>query len=57
MQPDDIGGRYRLEQLLGRGAMSEVWRATDLELGRTVAIKLLAPTADVERFKDRKSVV
>jgi len=31
--------------------MSEVWRATDLELDRLVALKLLAPKADVERFE------
>ncbi|HET7571804.1 MAG TPA: serine/threonine-protein kinase [Gaiellaceae bacterium] len=46
-----IAGRYRLDELLGRGSMSEVWCAHDLELERTVALKLLAPTADVERFR------
>jgi serine/threonine-protein kinase len=46
-----IGGRYKLEDLLGRGGMSEVWRAQDLELGRRVAIKLLAPDADRARFE------
>jgi len=31
---DVVGGRYRLDQFLGGGAMSEVWQATDLELDR-----------------------
>lgn len=46
-----IAGRYRLDELLGRSGMSEVWRATDLELDRHVALKLLAPSADVGRFE------
>jgi serine/threonine-protein kinase len=31
--------------------MSEVWRAHDKTLGRTVALKILSPTADLERFR------
>src|SRR5205823_12790099 len=46
-----IAGRYRLDELLGRGGMSEVWCADDRELGRRVAIKLLAPDADTARFE------
>lgn len=34
-------GRYQLEKVLGRGAMSEVWLATDTQLRRQVAIKIL----------------
>ena len=46
-----IAGRYRLEQRIGTGGTSEVWRATDLELERVVAVKLLAPEADPARFE------
>jgi serine/threonine protein kinase len=36
-----IAERYELEELVGRGGMSSVYRAKDLLLERTVAIKLL----------------
>jgi serine/threonine-protein kinase len=38
-----IAGRYRLGVELGRGAMGAVWRATQLNLDRDVALKLLLP--------------
>lgn len=43
-----VGGRYRLEDVLGNGGFSEVRRATDLVTGDTVAVKLspLAMAAD-----------
>ena len=50
-----IGSRYRIVALAGRGGMGEVYRADDLKLAQTVAIKFLpeALTNDapaLERF-------
>ena len=42
-EPRVIAGRYEVGALLGYGGMAEVHQATDLRLGRTVAIKILRP--------------
>jgi serine/threonine-protein kinase len=54
MSPELISDRYRIEDRLGSGGMSSVYRATDTTLQRTVAVKILAEhLSDDERFVAR----
>jgi serine/threonine-protein kinase len=51
-----LGSRYRLEEVIGRGGMASVWRATDTVLERPVAVKrlhgrLLDDPDHAERFR------
>ncbi len=38
-----IGGRYRIDALVGGGGMGRVYRATHIDLGEPVAVKFLLP--------------
>ena len=55
----NIDGRYRLEQRLGRGGMGIVYAATDMRLGRPVAIKIMRDatfaSADSRRRFEREA--
>ena len=56
LTPIVLAQRYQLDRRLAQGGMAEVWVATDLQLSRQVAVKLLKPTlaADpvvAERFR------
>ncbi|HYH27307.1 MAG TPA: Stk1 family PASTA domain-containing Ser/Thr kinase [Actinomycetota bacterium] len=49
-----LAGRYEIGAAVGQGGMAKVFRATDDVLGRTVAVKVLAPEfARDEQFVER----
>lgn len=54
-RPESIG-RYRITRLLGQGASGRVFAASDENLGRTVAIKLIAAsTPEIRRRVQREA--
>lgn len=46
MDQQVLGGRYRIDALIGRGGMSDVYRGTDVVLQRPVAIKILTDRSE-----------
>ncbi len=40
-EPRVLSGRYRIEELIGRGGMASVYRGYDQTLGRPIAVKVL----------------
>lgn len=57
-----IGGRYQIEELIGQGGMSAVYKATDPNLRRAVAVKIIHPHLSgdpefVRRFEEEAAAV
>ncbi|WP_420627581.1 protein kinase domain-containing protein [Candidatus Leptofilum sp.] len=57
-----LGGRYEIESILGRGGMSSVYRATDPNLRRKVAVKIIHQHLSdnkefIERFEQEAAVI
>lgn len=54
LQPGDAFAGHRIDAVAGRGGMGVVYRATQLDLDRTVALKLIAPSlAEDPLFRER----
>ena len=46
-----LSGKYRLDHFIGEGGVGVVYRAFAVDLHREVAVKVLKPQADPERFR------
>lgn len=54
LAPGENFAGYRVESFIARGGMGVVYRALDVQLGRPVALKLLAPELSAhEKFRQR----
>jgi serine/threonine-protein kinase len=57
-----LSGRYKIEELLGQGGMSAVYKATDPNLRRVVAIKIVHPhlstdSSFLRRFEEEAAAI
>src|SRR5438093_10768073 len=53
VKPGDVlGGKYRIDRILGAGGVGVIAAGTHIELGQKCAIKVLRPDVDVD-FKER----
>jgi serine/threonine protein kinase len=61
LAPGQLVGQYRVETLIGSGGMGEVYRATDTNLNREVAIKLIQrgmnTDAILRRFRQEEEIL
>src|SRR5581483_7411629 len=54
LQRSSVVGGYRIDDLIGRGGMGLVYRATNVALRRIYALKVLAPElAEDDQFRQR----